>query len=378
MAGRMLAAIAAGLALLVVVLTVVVGGGTVAVADPPAGGCAITPRTDSSSTSGTTVEPTRQRDAVLDADQMAAARIIVAVGKGLGVTERGTAIALATAMQDSALNASAVNGRSVGLFQQQGEAYANVDRTDPRAASAAFYHQLLTHVPDYADPVAVGFADAAQAVQESDAGAAAYAGWEAWATALADQLYDGTASTPSNVVVCRAGGGSGPISIAVRGLSLELPPQAGVTGTLTFPHQAAVTAAAAALSYLGTSYAWGGGSTTGPTLGVRDGGIADTFGDYTKVGFDCSGLTLYAYAQAGITLPRISRSQQGAGTTVPWEAALPGDLLFWGDPVHHVALYLGQVDGVHYMVEAPRSGSVVQVSVVRTGGDFTGSATRPY
>jgi len=381
---RIVAAAAGGFALLLVALVTVVGGGSVAVADPPEGGCAVTvdhqPATVGSAT-GAAGESTRH-GVTLTADQMAAARIIAGVGKGLGVHERGIAIALGTAMQESSLNPSATNGRSVGLFQQQGALYADVDRTDVAASSAAFYRQLLTRVPQYADPNAVSFADAAQTVQASGAGPVYYARWEAWATTLAGQLNRGTleehADGSTSAVVCRSGGGTGPITVTVHGLSVDLPTQAGITGALTFPTPAAATAAAAALSYLGTPYAWGGGDLNGPTLGQRDGGIADTFGDYRTIGFDCSGLTRYAYAQAGITLPRTSREQQSTGAPVPWAQALPGDLLFWGTPVHHVALYLGQLNGQHYMVEAPHSGTVVSVSLVRAGGDFTGTAVRPY
>ena len=58
-----------------------------------------------------------------------------------------------------------------------------------------------------------------------------------------------------------------------------------------------------ALAQLGVTYAWGGGDAAGPTLGIRDGGVADAHGDYAKVGFDCSGLALYAYAGIGVSRP---------------------------------------------------------------------------
>ena len=165
--------------------------------------------------------------------------------------------------------------------------------------------------------------------------------------------------------------------MTVSGRDVQLPPQAGFGGTISFPSETTAAAAAAALSYLGTPYAWGGGDTNGPTRGTIDGGVADAFGDFAKVGFDCSGLTRYAYAQAGILLPRTARAQSTIGTRHPWVQAQPGDLLFWGSPAHHVALYLGVVDGQPLMVEAPRSGAVVTVSPVRTGGDFITTVVRP-
>ncbi|RAV32078.1 hypothetical protein DLJ54_04930 [Corynebacterium heidelbergense] len=118
-------------------------------------------------------------------------------------------------------------------------------------------------------------------------------------------------------------------------------------------------------SQLGMPYAWGGGNAVGPTLGIRDGGVADSFGDYEKVGFDCSGLMVYAFAAAGIYLDHYSGYQYTAGRQVPASEAKRGDMLFWGaSGEEHVALYLG--DG--QMLEAPQSGSVVSISPVRYGG----------
>ncbi|MDO5029073.1 MAG: NlpC/P60 family protein [Corynebacterium sp.] len=125
------------------------------------------------------------------------------------------------------------------------------------------------------------------------------------------------------------------------------------------------TVIARAMSQLGVPYAWGGGDANGPTKGIRDGGVADAHGDYNKVGFDCSGLTLYAYAAVGITLPHYTGYQYQRGTHYPASQMKRGDLLFWGPNGHgHVAIYLG--DGK--MIEAPQSGSVVKISPVRYNG----------
>ncbi len=120
-----------------------------------------------------------------------------------------------------------------------------------------------------------------------------------------------------------------------------------------------------ALSQVGVPYAWGGGNRFGPTRGIRDGGVADRYGDYAKVGFDCSGLMVYAFAGAGVTLPRYSGYQYNAGRRVPLSRMVPGDMLFWGaGGGQHVALFLG--GGM--MVEAPYSGSAVRVAPIRYAG----------
>jgi cell wall-associated NlpC family hydrolase len=129
-----------------------------------------------------------------------------------------------------------------------------------------------------------------------------------------------------------------------------------------------------ALSQLGVSYAWGGGNGSGPTKGIRDGGVADEFGDYRKTGFDCSGLMIYAFEAAGISLPHYSGYQYDKGKKVPISQMRPGDMLFWADgsTIHHVALYIGNGK----MIEAPYSGGKVRITAVRYGDGLMPYAIR--
>ena len=76
--------------------------------------------------------------------------------------------------------------------------------------------------------------------------------------------------------------------------------------------------------------------------------------------FDCSGLTSWAWGVAGVGIPRTSRTQYAGLTHIPTAAIQPGDLIFSGYPIHHVAMYLGNGQMVH----APRTGDVVKVSAV--------------
>jgi cell wall-associated NlpC family hydrolase len=78
------------------------------------------------------------------------------------------------------------------------------------------------------------------------------------------------------------------------------------------------------------------------------------------VSFDCSGLTHYAWGQAGVYLPRNSRAQAASVPRVPAAAAQPGDLIFYYSPISHVGIYLG--NGL--LVHAPNSGTVVKISSV--------------
>lgn len=112
---------------------------------------------------------------------------------------------------------------------------------------------------------------------------------------------------------------------------------------------------AAASHYIGTPYSWGGGSITGPTLGVGEGAGTD--------GFDCSGLTLYAVYQASggtIVLPHSSEQQATMGTPETMATIEPGDLIAIqtdgpGD-YSHIVIY----EGNGMILEAPKTGETVR------------------
>ncbi len=73
--------------------------------------------------------------------------------------------------------------------------------------------------------------------------------------------------------------------------------------------------------------------------------------------WDCSGLTMRAFAQAGVSLPHSSRIQIKYGKPISFSQVKPGDLLFFGKPISHVSIYLGGGK----MVQAPRPGKRVEV-----------------
>ncbi|WP_269664819.1 C40 family peptidase [Streptacidiphilus rugosus] len=137
---------------------------------------------------------------------------------------------------------------------------------------------------------------------------------------------------------------------------------AALPTTVPASGRAAIVLRAAAAQF-GVPYSWGGGNAYGPTRGqcCSPGGQ-----DGSRItGFDCSGLTLYAYAQVGITLPRTAAEQAGVGHRIPASAGLaalrPGDLIFYGyipgedASIYHVAIYAG--GGMQ--VAAPRPGEGV-------------------
>lgn len=86
--------------------------------------------------------------------------------------------------------------------------------------------------------------------------------------------------------------------------------------------------------------------------------------------FDCSGLTLYAWAAAGVSLPHSSRMQFSSGRHVSRANLQPGDLVFFGSPISHVGMYVGNGEMIH----APTTGDHVRIAALLS--DYSG-AVRP-
>jgi cell wall-associated NlpC family hydrolase len=127
------------------------------------------------------------------------------------------------------------------------------------------------------------------------------------------------------------------------------------------PTAAVAKGLAAGLASVGLPYVWGGGTNGGPA----DQGCARAGGAENScqgiVGFDCSGLTGYVLSQSGVQIPDYSGAQRAAGRPVPWSQGRPGDIIGYQG---HVAVYLGVINGVPYLLEAPDVGMFVQIRPV--------------
>jgi cell wall-associated NlpC family hydrolase len=87
------------------------------------------------------------------------------------------------------------------------------------------------------------------------------------------------------------------------------------------------------------------------------------FGAAGMTTWDCSGLTMRAFKAAGVSLPHSSRAQYRYGKAIPKNQLQPGDLIFFGKPISHVAIYLGP----DRMLHAPRKGSQVKIANMNMG-----------
>jgi cell wall-associated NlpC family hydrolase len=307
----------------------------------------------------------------LDAEQLGNAQTIVTLTAGRHLPPYAAVIAVATAYQESKLHnlLTQVDHDSIGLFQLRVSLWSAQLAADP-VRSAGWFLDHLIAVPNWQSlPLTV----AAQTVQRS-AFPDAYAAWQSLAAGVVGQLWPttaasaGTADSPT-AAATRTVPSSGPTPTALTGSTVAplLCPQIGDgvpintagTASTTVPaglrisgSPAGIIAATFALAQLGKPYLW---AAAGPDS------------------YDCSGLTMAAWARAGTALAHFTGAQVSAGTPSPnnLSQAASGDLVFIpgsdGTPTapRHVGMVVGflqQRDGRHVLIaSAPHSGVPVQL-----------------
>jgi cell wall-associated NlpC family hydrolase len=178
---------------------------------------------------------------------------------------------------------------------------------------------------------AAAAAQASSAAQQQQAAAAA-----ATAATVAEAVGGTSSGAAATDAANQAGGTTGPVGGSAQGSG------------------SGMVAVQAAVSQLGVPYVFGG--------------------EEPGVGFDCSGLVQWAWAQAGVSIPRTTETQWPALTHVSLDALEPGDLLFYynldGDnQVDHVVMYTGSGPyGTDTVIQAPFTGSTVSYSPIFTEG----------
>jgi cell wall-associated NlpC family hydrolase len=125
-------------------------------------------------------------------------------------------------------------------------------------------------------------------------------------------------------------------------------PSGTAPANLPAPKGAASVAVAAATAQLGKPYVYAG---AGPDA------------------FDCSGLTMYAWGEAGVSMSHSATLQYTSFPHVPIDQLQPGDLVVFGHPIHHVGIYVG--NGT--MIEAPHTGAFVRYASIHRR-DYVGGS----
>ena len=211
--------------------------------------------------------------------------------------------------------------------------------TTKAAEAKAKYGELVQQEADR--QMALRAQEAAKAVEAEQARAAAKAA-EASAAAASAAAAAAAAAAPrggGNSGVATTGGGvtSAPTpKTPVAAPKPDIPPPPQVSG-------AAGAAVAAAYSQIGVPYV--------------------AFKASPSEGFDCSGLTSWAWAQAGVSIPHQSGQQFRSNPQVPKDEAQPGDLVFFYSPISHVGMYVG--NGM--MIDSPHTGAFVRLVPIKWG-----------
>jgi cell wall-associated NlpC family hydrolase len=323
-----------------------------------------------------------------DAEQLTNARLIMAVGHEMGMSQRDVLVGIIAAMQESSLrNLTGGDKDSVGLFQQRGGWGSYSQRHNPMWAAQKFFSTLK----GVKGRNGLSLSAAAQAVQRS-AYPDAYARWEddARRIMLANgsninvpfpltpppgsedpQFY--TQSDPMKQPGAEMTSTPGVGSPAEEKMVPAAPGVSATTSQPQAPNQPQPASdmpnvdslspaaggvrgkiIAEGLKWLGTPYSWGGGSLGGPTYGIAQG--AGTRG------FDCSGLVMYLYNKFGIKMPRVVPDQARAalaqgGTRSSLKSLTPGDLVVENNG-NHIMIYIGGGK----VLQAPHTGDKVKIS----------------
>ncbi len=288
-------------------------------------------------------------DQSLDAEQLANAATIVQVVEGRGLPAYAATVALATAYQESKLHniTQAVDHDSLGLFQQRAMYYTAAVAADPVKATNAFL-DLLAQQPNWQTRRLTDVAADVQKPYEPYRGL--YAQWQPLAAQLTTQLWTGTMATspgpglPAGGVPCPGNGAD------TGNPGAPASPTPGPGGLTLTGSSAGNSAATFAVAQIGKPYVWG---AQGPGS------------------FDCSGLTMAAWASAGVTIPRVTYTQATTGTPVSLQDARTGDLVLipGSDGTAANPGHVGMVAGVDatgkvWLVEAPRTGLTVRLTPI--------------
>ena len=273
-------------------------------------------------------------------EQVHEAKLIVEAQQNAAATaaDQAAAAQAALAVYEPQLRAIAQSGYT-GKSQSRMAAFLTSDSADELVQLMTTLDMIAHHTNGVVADVAAAQAVARETQAAADAAAAT-------ARAGLDQLEAQQAEVKKKVADYQAtfarltAAEQEAVTVGLAGPALRTP---SIGSLPPAPGPEAAVAVQTALAQVGDPYVW---ASSGPD------------------GFDCSGLTSYAYAAAGISLPHSSRSQSALGVDVDRADLQPGDLVFFYSPISHVGLYIG--NGM--MVHARTFGQPVAVTTVDQRG----------
>jgi peptidoglycan DL-endopeptidase CwlO len=292
------------------------------------------------------------------------ASVLAAQSTAVKINQQQSAVAAANANANqarSAIQADAINAYVNGgtLASVAGQS-SQMDQADGGLLASEYLNTLASTQTDNLDAYHSAATDARIATselqslqkQQTQAAAATKAARNA-ASAAQSQLQSTLGQVKGQLATLVAQAQAAQQAADARAAQARLnsaPSFGGTFSSAPIPVGAGASeAVAAAKSRLGDWYVWGG---AGPNV------------------FDCSGLVMWAWAHAGVSLPHFSGAQYADTTHIPMSDLQPGDLVFFANPGEHVAMYVG--GGM--IIEAPHTGA--QVHIVPMYGEFV-LASRP-
>ena len=240
----------------------------------------------------------------------------------------------------SAFTGESTSGFSAMMTSDSADEF--VDKMSTLQMVADHQSEILDRVAAAGQAAAQAQADAAQSAADAQATYDKVAGQQADLQAQVNKYqadFSRLSAAEQAATTALAGGGGDRASRDDRS-------EPAPAGPIVADSAAAQTAVDTAMAQRGKPYVW---AAAGPGS------------------FDCSGLVLYAYKAAGISLPHSSLQQSRMGQAVSRSDLKPGDLIFFYSPVSHVGIYIGNGQMVH----APTSGDVVKVASIDAVGGIT-------
>lgn len=331
-------------------------------ADLQIGSTAASTSTVSASSVASTTDAQSAATASANAASEAAANSIAAASAAAASTAAEQA-----AQQTAAQSAATASANAASEAAAQSAATASANAASAAAASQATSQANAESAAQSAATASANAASeaaastAAQSAATASANAASEAAAQSAATASANAASEAAAQSAATASANAASAAAASQATSQATQVSTNTDQASTQNTSSQASQATNTNSSTSNSNSSTSY--GAGAQAAISAAESQIGVAYVWGGESEgSGFDCSGLTQWALAKAGVSIGRVTTAQESAGSRVSISQLQPGDLVFWGSAgaTYHVALYIGN----NQYINAPQPGETVTIASI--------------